>query len=149
MRTAITICASRCWNRKQWLPVKNNVGSLMCRARVKSTSIHACAAWVTSPHLSNRSLSWRSAFRRYGSTDIAQPILALFDREYGVRSVRDHVVITQQVFSDDITRNLALETDAIGLVLEQTVFDDMDRPISSGYQYWRGDIARFSADLKY
>ena len=81
--------------------------------------------------------------------DIAQPILPLFDREYGVRSVRDHVVITQRTFSEDIANHLALPTSAIGLVLEQTVFDDQDRPISSGYQYWRGDMARFSADLTY
>ena len=81
--------------------------------------------------------------------DIAQPILSLFDREYGVRSVRDHVVITQRAFGDEIATHLGLEKNAIGLILEQTVFDEKDRPISFGYQFWRGDMARFSADLKY
>ena len=81
--------------------------------------------------------------------DIAQPILPLFDREYGVRSVRDHIVITQDIFAEDISGHLALEANATGLVLEQTVFDSQDRPISSGHQYWRGDMARFSADLTY
>ena len=81
--------------------------------------------------------------------DIAQPILPLFDRIYGVRSVRDHVVITQREFSEDTTQQLALEPRTSGLVLAQTVFDDQDRPISFGHQYWRGDMARFSAELTY
>ena len=63
--------------------------------------------------------------------------------------MRDHVVITQQKFKEEISNQLAIPKREAGLVLEQTVYDDQDRPISFGHQYWRGDIARFSADLVY
>jgi GntR family transcriptional regulator len=81
--------------------------------------------------------------------DIAQPVLLLFERVYGVVPVRDRIVIRQSQFSPETSKILEIEEPAIGMVLEQTVFDEDDRPISFGCQYWRGDVARFSADIRY
>lgn len=81
--------------------------------------------------------------------DIAQPLSTLFERAYGIRSVRDQVAISQSQFSTEVSNSLELEEPAIGILLEQTVFDESDRPISFGCQYWCGDIARFSADIRY
>ena len=81
--------------------------------------------------------------------DIAQPVLLLFERVYGVVPVRDRIVIRQSHFSPETSKFLEIEDPAIGMILEQTVFDDDDCPISFGCQYWRGDVARFSADIRY
>lgn len=81
--------------------------------------------------------------------DIAQPMSRLFEREYNVRSVRDQIVLKQCHLSTEISKILKVEKPAIGILLEQTVYDDEDTPISFGVQYWRGDVARFSADIRY
>ena len=81
--------------------------------------------------------------------DIAQPLSLLFERVYGIRSVRDQITISQSHFLTEISNTLELEEPAIGVFLEQTVFDEEDHPISFGCQYWRGDVARFSADIRY
>lgn len=81
--------------------------------------------------------------------DIAQPMSRLFERVYQVRSVRDQIVIKQCQLSTEKSKILKLEVPAIGILLEQTVYDEGDTPISFGVQYWRGDVARFSADIRY
>ncbi len=81
--------------------------------------------------------------------NIRQPVSRLFETHYGVRSVRDQMVIRQAQFSSSIAKSLELEEPALGLVLEQTVYDETDQAISFGCQYWRGDVARFSADISY
>ena len=73
----------------------------------------------------------------------------MFEREYNVRSVRDQIVLKQCHLSTEISKILKVEKPAIGILLEQTVYDDEDTPISFGVQYWRGDVARFSADIRY
>lgn len=81
--------------------------------------------------------------------NIAQPVSLLFERVYGIRSVRDQIVIMQSHFSPAISETLELKEPSTGILLEQTVFDETDKPISFGCQYWRGDVARFSADIRY
>jgi DNA-binding GntR family transcriptional regulator len=81
--------------------------------------------------------------------DLAQPLSLLFERAYGIRSVRDKVTISQIYFPTKILNTLELEEAASGILLEQTVFDEADQPISFGCQFWRGDVARFSADIRY
>jgi GntR family transcriptional regulator len=81
--------------------------------------------------------------------DIAQPLSTLFERVYGIKSVRDQVTISQSQFSTEVSGFLELEDPAIGILLEQTVFDESDHPISFGCQYWCGDVARFSVDIRY
>jgi DNA-binding GntR family transcriptional regulator len=81
--------------------------------------------------------------------DIAQLMFVLFGRVYDVKAVRDHVVIKQLQFSADLNGELALEKSSSGLILEQTVFDDNNCPISISHQYWRGDLARFTVDINY
>jgi DNA-binding GntR family transcriptional regulator len=76
-------------------------------------------------------------------------MFVLFARVYDVKAVRDHVVIKQRQFSADLNGELALEKSSSGLILEQTVFDDNNCPISISYQYWRGDLARFTVDINY
>ncbi len=80
--------------------------------------------------------------------DIAQPVSLLFEQVYGIRSVRDQIVLKQSHFTTEISETLALAEPAIGILLEQSVFDEDDQPISFGCQYWRGDVARFSADIR-
>jgi GntR family transcriptional regulator len=81
--------------------------------------------------------------------DLAQPLSLLFESAYGIRSVRDQVTISQIYFSTKILNTLELEEATSGILLEQTVFDEADQPISFGCQFWRGDVARFSADIRY
>ena len=81
--------------------------------------------------------------------DIAQPLSTLFERVYGIKSVRDQVTISQSQFSTEVSGFLELEDPAIGILLEPTVFDESDHPISFGFQYWCGDVARFSVDIRY
>ncbi len=68
---------------------------------------------------------------------------------YGIKSVRDQVTISQSQFSTEVSGFLELEDPAIGILLEPTVFDESDHPISFGFQYWCGDVARFSVDIRY
>lgn len=81
--------------------------------------------------------------------DIAQSMSLLFEREYGVSSVRDQIAIKQCRFSEEVSKILEVKGPPIGIVLEQTVYDRNDAPISFGCQYWRGDVANFSADIRY
>lgn len=81
--------------------------------------------------------------------DIAQSVSLLLENEYGVHSVRSQIVIKLCHFSSPVAKALGLEGPAIGLLHEQTVLDENDHPVSFGLQYWRGDVARFSADIKY
>ena len=81
--------------------------------------------------------------------DMAQPVFMLFDRVYGIRSVRDQMVIHQRKFPKNIAKPLKLKESNVGIVLEQSVFDKQDKPISFATQYWRGDMARFSVDISY
>ena len=81
--------------------------------------------------------------------DIAQSMSRLFEREYGVSSVRDQITIKQCRFSKEMAKILDVEDLPIGIMLEQTVYDNNDTPISFGSQYWRGDVAHFSADIRY
>ena len=81
--------------------------------------------------------------------DMAQPVFLLFDRAYGIRSVRDQIVIRQCKFPKKIAKPLKLKESSVGIVLEQSVFDKQDKPISFATQYWRGDMARFSVDVSY
>lgn len=81
--------------------------------------------------------------------DIAQSMAQVFECEYGVRSVRDQIAIKQFRFTSEMCDILMLEEPAVGIALEQAVFDEDDNPISFGCQYWRGDVARFSANFRY
>ena len=81
--------------------------------------------------------------------DIAQPVFQLFDRAYGIRSVRDQIIIRQSKFPKDIAKSLNLKVSTPGIVLEQSVFDIHNQQISFATQYWRGDMARFSVDISY
>jgi DNA-binding GntR family transcriptional regulator len=50
-------------------------------------------------------------------------------------------------FPEHIAKTLELTPPCAGLLLEQTVLDVQDKPISVGHQYWRGDVAHFSGTI--
>ncbi len=81
------------------------------------------------------------------SRNLKRPLVPFFEEAYGVKASHDRIGITMVSFPDHIAKTLELTPPCAGLLLEQTIFDDQDRPISVGRQYWRGDIAHFSGTI--
>ena len=74
--------------------------------------------------------------------------LSVVEKVYRVRPKRNRVTLMLDQFPKDIASSLNAGDPPIGIVLEQTVFDEDDRPIYLGKQYWRGDVAKFSAEVR-
>ena len=79
--------------------------------------------------------------------NLKRPLVPFFEETYGVKASHDRIAITMIGFPDDIAKTLELTPPCAGLLLEQTIFDHQDKPISVGRQYWRGDIAHFSGTI--
>ena len=78
---------------------------------------------------------------------LERPLLPFFEKTYGVIASRDRIAITMIGFPEHIAKTLELTPPCAGLLLKQTVLDEQDRPITVGRQYWRGDVAHFSATI--
>ena len=81
------------------------------------------------------------------SRNLARPLVPFFEETYGVKAAHDRIAISMIGFPKDIAETLELTPPCAGLLLEQTILDDRNKPISAGRQYWRGDIAHFSLTI--
>ena len=86
-------------------------------------------------------------FADLAERNLARPLVPFFEEQYGVKAARDHIAITMVTFSKDIAATLELTPPCAGLLFEQTILDNSEKPISVSRQYWRGDIARFSGTI--
>ena len=82
------------------------------------------------------------------SRKLERPLIPFFEEAYGIKASHDRIAITMIGFPDHIAKTLELTPPCAGLLLEQTILDDQDKPISVGRQYWRGDIAHFSGTIR-
>lgn len=81
------------------------------------------------------------------SRNLERPLIPFFEDVYGIRATHSRIAITMIGFPEHIAKTLELTPPCAGLLLEQTVLDVQDKPISVGHQYWRGDVAHFSGTI--
>jgi GntR family transcriptional regulator len=81
------------------------------------------------------------------SQNLERPLIPFFEDVYGIRATHSRIAITMTGFPEHIAKTLELTPPCAGLLLEQTVLDVQDKPISVGHQYWRGDVAHFSGTI--
>ncbi|MBR9851907.1 MAG: GntR family transcriptional regulator [Rhodobacteraceae bacterium] len=86
-------------------------------------------------------------FPNLEAINLEQPLVPFFEDVYGVKASHDRIAITMIGFPDHIAKALELPPPCAGLLLEQTILDAQNKPISVGRQYWRGDVAHFSGTI--
>ena len=62
-------------------------------------------------------------------------LIPFFQDIYGIKATHSKIAITMIGFPENIAKTLELTPPCAGLLLEQTVLDDQNKPISVGHQY--------------
>ena len=82
------------------------------------------------------------------SRNLEQPLVPFFEEAYGMKATHSRVAISMIGFPPHIADTLELTPPCAGILMEQTILDSQNQPISVGRQYWRGDVAHFSGTIK-
>ena len=86
-------------------------------------------------------------FPDLSTRNLERPLVPFFEEVYGIKATHSRVAISMIGFPPHIAETLELTPPCAGILMEQTILDSQNRPISIGRQYWRGDVAHFSGTI--